>query len=48
MVYENGSQEIKAKAGLIVRQESPVGDEKVKRERDTQPADLQWHNAHQR
>jgi len=45
MVYENGSQGIKAKVGLIVRQENPVEDVKVRKEEDTQLVDQQWHNA---
>tara|TARA_A100001515_G_C4479735_1_gene179668 strand:- start:466 stop:612 length:147 start_codon:yes stop_codon:yes gene_type:complete len=45
MVYENGSQGIKEKVGLIVRQENLVEDVKVKKEEDTQLVDQQWHNA---
>jgi hypothetical protein len=45
MVYENGFQGIKEKVGLIAKQESPVGDVKVRREKDTQLVDQQWHNA---
>jgi|TARA_R100001082_G_C4288292_1_gene127030 hypothetical protein len=45
MVYENGSQGIKEKVGLTVKQGNLVEDVKVKKEEDTQLVDQQWHNA---
>jgi hypothetical protein len=45
MVYENGSQGIKEKVGLIVKQENLVEGVKVRKEKDTQLVDQQWHNA---
>ena len=44
MVYDNGSQGIKEKVGLIVRQENLVEGVKVRKEKDTQLVDQQWHN----